>query len=153
MSNKEELLTALQPVLEVVNDVDPNDPEARAKLSERLPLDGEVLTKVRGILRAGVDAGTLCDREAGGVKFSRVLKAMDDNEVSIDAVHMSTKGPEHTHPNGEIDLCFAVSGDAKFDDNPEGWTVYGSGSRHFPTVTGGVMDILYFLPGGKIEFH
>jgi len=30
--------------------------------------------------------------------------------------------------------------------------VYGAGSEHVPTVTDGAMLILYFLPGGAIEF-
>ena len=66
---------------------------------------------------------------------------------------MSAPGPGHTHPNGEIDLCFAVDGAPTFDGHPPGWTVYPPGSWHVPTVAGGVMDILYFLPGGAIRFE
>ncbi|MCB9652306.1 MAG: DUF4863 family protein, partial [Deltaproteobacteria bacterium] len=113
--------------------------------------DGEVLTRVRALMRAGVEAGWLCDREAGGVRFSRVQKSVEGG-LSIDAVHMSAPGPGHLHPNGEIDLCFAVSGAPTFDGRAPGWTVYGPGSWHVPTVAGGVMDILYFLPGGAMEF-
>ena len=65
---------------------------------------------------------------------------------------MDKPGPGHEHPAGEFDLCFAVDAGARFDDRPEGWTVYPPGSWHVPTVTGGRMDILYFLPGGKIRF-
>ncbi|HJL17019.1 MAG TPA: DUF4863 family protein, partial [Sandaracinaceae bacterium LLY-WYZ-13_1] len=72
---------------------------------------------------------------------------------SIDCVHMDRPGPGHTHPNGEIDLCFAVRGEPTFDGHPPGWTVYPPGSWHVPTVEGGVMDILYFLPGGAIRFE
>jgi hypothetical protein len=66
---------------------------------------------------------------------------------------MAKPGPGHTHPNGEIDLCFAVSGAPRFDGNAPGWTVYPPNSWHVPTVEGGVMDILYFLPGGAIRFE
>ena len=151
MSDRETFLEALAPVLAVVANVDPAAPGAAACLAEALPLDGEVLTRVRALMRAGVEAGWLCDREAGGVRFSRVQKSVEGG-LSIDAVHMSAPGPGHLHPNGEIDLCFAVSGAPTFDGRAPGWTVYGPGSWHVPTVAGGVMDILYFLPGGAMEF-
>ena len=57
-----------------------------------------------------------------------------------------------THPNGEVDLCFTVDGNPTFDGNAPGWTVYEPGSWHVPSVADGVMDILYFLPGGAIKF-
>jgi hypothetical protein len=65
---------------------------------------------------------------------------------------MSGVGPGHTHGNGEIDLCLAVGGTPRFDGHGPGWVVYPPGSWHEPTVTGGAMDILYFLPGGAIQF-
>jgi Domain of unknown function (DUF4863) len=65
---------------------------------------------------------------------------------------MQGAGAGHTHVNGEFDLCFAVSGGASFDGRPEGWVVYAPNTWHLPTVGGGAMDILYFLPGGGIRF-
>ena len=84
------------------------------------------------------------------MRFGRVAK--DLCGFSIDCVWMNGAGPRHRHPNGEIDLCFATSGAARFDGEPEGWVVYGKGSAHVPTVSEGEMLILYFLPGGAIEF-
>ena len=43
-------------------------------------------------------------------------------------------------------------GEARFDGHPEGWVVFGPDSVHVPTVSDGEMLILYFLPGGEIEF-
>jgi len=153
MSNVEMFKDALKPLLEVVATIDPADPSAKALLDEKLPPTGPVVAGVAKLMREGVEAGWICDREAGGVKFSRVQKANDGGSLSVDAVHMSAPGPGHTHPNGEIDLCFAVDGEPRFDGNAPGWTVYPPGSWHVPTVEGGVMDILYFLPGGAIRFE
>jgi hypothetical protein len=153
MSDRETLNALLEPVIELVRAIDPSDPEAAAKLDAALPLDGEAMTKLRALVREGVEARWLADREANGVRFSRVRKAADAGDVSIDCVHMNGPGPGHTHPNGEIDLCFPVSGEPAFDARGAGWIVYPPGSWHVPTVSGGVMDILYFLPGGAIRFE
>ncbi len=154
MADLETLRVKLAPVVEFARTLDPADTVAtKAKLDEHFPLIGDAMVALRALVREGIDAGWLADREAGGVRFSRVQKAQGPDDVSVDVVHMNQAGPGHTHPNGEMDLCFTVSGDAHFDGQPEGWTVYGPGSWHVPTVTGGVMDILYFLPGGAIRFE
>lgn len=152
MANRDDLLAALAPVTDFVRTLDLNDPaRATAALRERFPLDGDTLSRVRELLREGVEQRWVAERDSGGIRFSRLKKA-DDDEFSIDVVHMDKPGPGHTHPNGEVDLCFAVSGAPKFDGNEPGWTVYPPGTWHVPTVDGGAMDILYFLPKGAIEF-
>lgn len=153
MSSIDALHAALAPVLEVVASIDPSSPDAVATLEARLPLDGGALRALGAALRAAVAEGVVADREAGGVRFSRLKKAASEGELSVDVVHMSAPGPGHTHPNGEVDLCFAVSGEPRFDGRAPGWTVYPPGSWHVPTVEGGTMDILYFLPGGAIRFE
>ena len=45
-----------------------------------------------------------------------------------------------------------LEGDARFDGHGAGWCVYGPGSAHTPTVTGGRALVLYLLPEGQIEF-
>ena len=146
------LRKALAPVLTTLGKIDPSAPGAIDTLNGLLPIDGPAITEVRTLLRGAIAAGAVADREAGGIRFSRLQKANGPDELSIDVVHMDRPGPGHTHPNGEIDLCFAVSGDPRFDGRLEGWTVYAAGTWHIPTVAGGAMDILYFLPGGAIEF-
>ena len=104
---------------------------------------------------AGVAAGWLADREAGGIKYGRVFKPADDlHGFSVDVVDMQDiAGPHHSHPNGEIDLIMPLGGDeAKFDGRPAGWCVYVAGSAHRPTVSDGRALVLYLLPQGKIEF-
>lgn len=152
MSNEATLPELVDRVLEVVRQVDPDAPDAAQALSTRLPLDGPLLTSLRASLRAAVAGRAVADRESDGVRFSRLRKAAGPDELSVDVVHMAKPALAHTHPRGEIDLCFAVDAGAQFDGRAEGWTVYPAGSWHVPTVTGGAMDILYFLPGGAIAF-
>jgi hypothetical protein len=155
MSDATDLIHALAPVLEHLASEDPRGGAATATtLNETWPLGGPVLTAVRAVINAGLTEGWLTPREAGGVRFGRVAKATDATHgFSIDAVQMHGPGPGHTHPNGEFDLCFAQSGAPEFDGNAPGWTVYAPGTWHTPTVRGGEMVILYFLPGGAMRFE
>jgi hypothetical protein len=104
--------------------------------------------------RAAIAAGWMCNREAGGIKFGRVLKPSAElGGFSVDVVDMNdVRGPHHRHPNGEIDLVMPLVDGAKFDGHGAGWVVYGAGSAHFPTVTEGRALVLYLLPEGAIEF-
>lgn len=154
-AGRERLIIALEPVLAVVRTIDPAQPDAAERLQAQLPPSGEVLTTIATLVRQGVEEGWLCERQANGVSFSRVASPEHaaTSPLSIDAVHMDGPGPGHTHPNGEIDLTFVVSGEARFDGQAPGWVVYPPGSWHVPTVTDGVMDILYFLPDGALRFE
>lgn len=104
--------------------------------------------------RDGIAAGWMCDREAGGIRYGRVIKPTPATQgYSVDVVDMDDcVGPHHMHPNGEIDLVMPLEGDARFDGAPAGWVVYGPGTAHKPTVSGGRALVLYLLPQGAIEF-
>ncbi len=104
--------------------------------------------------KAGVGAGWLCNREADGIRYGRVLKATDATHgFSVDVVDMENMaGPHHAHPNGEIDLIMPLTAGACFDSRPAGWCVYEAGSAHRPTVASGRALILYLLPQGAINF-
>lgn len=146
--------TDLQPLLAFVAGLDLADPAAaKAQLDEHYPLDGDFVRELRAAMERGVADGTLCHLGEDPVRYSRMFKAgADSHQLSADAVLMSAPGPRHVHPNGEVDLCFALDGEPRFDGNPPGWTVYPPGSQHVPTVRGGTMLILYLLPQGAIEF-
>jgi uncharacterized protein DUF4863 len=152
---REILDAALIPVFAALKDADPDDRGLAARLDASLPVTGPVCAAVRAAARAGVAEGWLCNKEAGGVKFSRPVKPSPaTHDYSVDAVVMDrVAGPRHTHTNGEINLCFTEEGDAKFCGHRQGWVVFGRKSTHVPVVDDGKMIILYFLPGGAIEFE
>lgn len=104
--------------------------------------------------QAGVAEGWQCNREGGGIRYGRVLKATDATHgFSVDVVDMQDlAGPHHSHPNGEIDLIMPLTPGARFDGQPAGWCVYEAGSAHYPTVTEGRALVLYLLPQGSIQF-
>jgi len=116
--------------------------------------DSDTYRGLQDSCRQGVAEGWLCEREAGGIRYGRVFKPADDlHGFSVDVVDMdNVTGPHHSHPQGEIDLVMPLQGDARFDDRPAGWVVYGPGTAHRPTVTNGRALVLYLLPGGSIEF-
>lgn len=147
----ESFVELLRPLAEKLKGVDLTDPaRARTAIEGIAPFSGETVQSIRAAAIAGKDAGWLCPKQNGAIKFGRPAK--DLCGFTVDAVLMSTPGPRHRHGNGEIDLCFTLSGQATFDGHPEGWVVFRPGSVHVPTVAGGEMLILYFLPGGAIEF-
>jgi len=102
----------------------------------------------------GVRDGWLCQREADGIRYGRVLKATDATHgFSVDVVDMENiVGPHHVHPNGEVDLIMPLTPGACFDSRPAGWCVYEAGSAHRPSVSQGRALVLYLLPQGAISF-
>lgn len=123
-------------------------------LNAQFPADGKDFQEIQAACRAAIDAGWMCNREAGGIKYGRVIKpGAATHGFSVDVVEMADiKGPRHRHPQGEVDMIMPLEGDARFDGAPRGWFVYGPGSAHHPTVSGGRALVLYLLPQGAIEF-
>jgi len=145
------MIDALRPILQTIASLDLSQPDAaRAALQQAHP---DLSALKAAVLAAPADE--LVPRAAGPhVRFGRVAKPSEATyDLSIDAVDMTGAGAEHTHPNGEVSLCFATEGSPRFMGEPEGWVVVPPGSRHVPTVTEGRMRILYFLPGGAMIFH
>jgi hypothetical protein len=130
------------------------DAALETDLNHAFPPDGEVYAQILESCRSAIAAGWMCEREAGGIKYGRVIKSAPElRGYSVDVVDMdAVRGPHHRHPNGEIDLIMPLTEKAKFDDRAAGWLVYGPGSAHFPTVTEGRALVLYLLPQGAIEF-
>ena len=152
-TQKTELLAALMPLCDAVADIDLNAADAGAQLETRIAKDSDVIQRVEALSRQGLEAGWLCPRENQGAAFGRVAKPTEStHNLSIDAVYMSGAGAAHTHPNGEVSVCFPTEGEPTFEGHADGWVVKAPGSSHVPTVTGGKMLILYFLPEGAMEW-
>ena len=92
---------------------------------------------------------TAASRRCAGAAWPRPVET---GEFSIDVVHMNGAGPRHTHHEGEINWCIALSGQPRFDGHGAGWVAF-PGSTHVPTVEDGEMLIVYLLPNGAVEFH
>lgn len=153
MATQQDLIDALAPLLKDLAEIDHQAPGADECLQGSWPLDGQALQSIRALVVEGINNGWFAPRGEEGMKWGRLAKSTEDtHSYSIDGVVMNGPGLAHTHPNGEIDLCFAMDGDPRFDGQAEGWVVYGPQSWHVPTVTGGTMAILYFLPDGAIKF-
>lgn len=147
-AHRDQLSQRLEPIRAFLAGLDLGSSDARDQLEARFPAAGPAVREIAALLERGVAEGWLFERDA---RFASLRKAADARDVSIDAVRGSGPGRAHAHPNGEVDLCFAVDPGARFDGHEPGWVVYGPGSWHVPTVSGGAMTILFFLPGGAIE--
>jgi len=130
------------------------DAKLEGELNAAYPADGAAFYDLFEACKHAIAAGWMCNREAGGIKFGRVIKPGHETRgFSVDVVDMKDlKGPHHRHPNGEIDMIMPIDAQAKFDGRGAGWLVYGPGSAHHPTVTEGRALVLYLLPQGAIEF-
>ncbi|NLZ10975.1 DUF4863 family protein [Neopusillimonas aromaticivorans] len=132
----------------------PLDKALQDDLNTTFPADGAVFRQIADACKTGVAEGWMCQYEAGGLRYGRVIKPSEAlNGFSVDVVDMKDiAGPHHRHPNGEIDLIMPVDDGACFDGQPAGWLVYGPDTAHSPTVTKGEALVLYLLPQGAIEF-
>ena len=147
---KEQFVQLLAPIAEALRGIDVDKDDAAAAVERAVPFASAAVEALRKAALASIGSDWLLPKSSAGIRFGRVAK--DLTGFSVDAVLMDVPGPKHRHPNGEIDLCFATRGEPEFDGHPPGWVVYGRGTTHVPTVRGGEMLILYYLPGGAIEF-
>ena len=133
----------------------PLDAALARHLNATRPPGGRDYSALFEVCRAGVAAGWLCNRTAGGVRYGRAIKPGPASDgFSVDVVEMADlEGPFHAHPHGEIDLVMPLDPTARFDGHGAGWVVYGPGTAHHPTVSGGRALVLYLLPQGAIDFQ
>ena len=148
------MIDTFEPLFRAAQGVDLSDPAtARAELTERLDPSSDAARQLNEAIAELAAAGRVADRGELPLKYGRVTKANDETlGFSIDVVIMSSAGPLHRHPNGEVNWCIRLDGDPTFDGFSPGWAVFPPGSQHVPTVSGGTMLIVYLLPEGAIEF-
>ena len=148
------LIQKLIPISATLSKMDFSKDSVTRQVNQFYPPSGDVMKEISKLASEGLKAGWLCDKANGAIKFSRVLKPLPEHHgFSVDAVHMpNAAGPAHTHPKGELSFCIALEGQPKFDGYGPGWALYKSGTTHTPTVKGGTMLILYWLPGGSVEW-
>jgi hypothetical protein len=138
----------------------PLDDALAERLNREHPAGSPVFEAIFEACRQAVAAGWMCSRENDGIRWGRVIKhGAATHGFSVDVVDMQNlAGPHHVHPQGEIDMVMPIQADgtpggaARFDGQGAGWKVYGPGSAHRPTVSGGRALVLYLLPQGAIEF-
>ena len=147
-------MESFQPLIEAATGVDLSDAGlAEAELEGRFPADGPRALRLNAELVRLLEEGKIAERGEPPVRWGRVAKPSAASAgFSIDVVHMNGPGPRHRHPRGEIDYCVPLEGRPSFDQRSPGWVVLPPGSVHVPTVSGGVMLIVYLLPGGAMEF-
>jgi hypothetical protein len=148
---RQDLEACLRQVIAALDAVDPASPvDAMARLDGSHPFDGPDVTRVFELCEQGMGEGWLVPRSAGPhVQYGRLAKDMGGYAVDI-VVMENASGLGHTHSRGEINMCFALNGEPRFDGHPPGWVVFAPGSHHVPTVEGGTMLFVYFTPGGDV---
>lgn len=148
-----ELKSLLAPISTLVPTLDLSDPNsAEAALRHAFPPASDAVAAIERAARAALAAGAIAHRGEAPMRFSRVIKPeADAGGAAVDCVYMEDcAGPAHTHPNGEVVLCFPDAPGATFDGRADTWVVLPPASRHTPTVAGGSMLLLYWLPEGAV---
>jgi hypothetical protein len=130
------------------------EPSLAEELQARFPPGGPEFSRLADACRLGMAEGWLGQRGEPELRWGRPVKpGPETHGYSVDVVEMTdVAGPHHAHPQGEIDMIIPIDRNARFDGAGEGWLVYGPGSDHAPTVTGGKAIVLYLLPQGEIAF-
>lgn len=132
----------------------PLDASLQDDLNREFPYQGEFGQTLTLACKQGMAEGWMGQYEHKGLRYGRVIKPTPELAgYSVDVVDMNDMaGPQHRHPNGEIDFIMPLDEQAQFDGHPAGWLVYGPDTTHSPTVRHGRALVLYLLPEGKIEF-
>nr|BAF56677.1 2-hydroxylaminobenzoate mutase [Pseudomonas fluorescens] len=153
--SKPEMMEAVASLLSFLKDK-PLDQKLEVELNERFGATSEVYSNLLRLLRAGIEEGWACYAQIDGPDYCRgqLAKATENpNGYSVESGMLkNVLGNFHLHPRGEINMIGPVDEGATFCGSGAGWKVFEPGSRHFPTVNGGKVTMLFFLPGGEIEY-
>jgi 2-hydroxylaminobenzoate mutase len=153
--NKPEMMEAVASLLSFLKDK-PLDKHLEVELNERFGASSEVYSNLLRLLRLGIEEGWACYAQIDGPDYRRgQLAKATDNAVGYSVETGMLKnvlGNYHLHPRGEINMIGPVDDGATFCGSGAGWKVFAPGSQHYPTVEGGKVTMLFFLPGGEIQY-
>jgi Domain of unknown function (DUF4863) len=153
--HKAAMLEAACELLDFVGDR-PLGPALELLLNEHYGPHTERYATLLKLLRQGIDEGWACYSEITGPDYrrGRIAEASSlTHGFTIESGKLrNVPGNYHRHPRGEINMIGPVDASGQFCGHGAGWKVFPPESRHFPTVTGGTVTMLFFLPGGEIEY-
>jgi 2-hydroxylaminobenzoate mutase len=153
--HKAAMLQAACEFLAFVGD-QPLGPELESRLNDHYGPHTERYATLLTLLHEGIDEGWACYSEITGPDYrrGRIAEASPQTRgFTIESGRLrNVLGNYHRHPRGEINMIGPVDATGQFCGHGAGWKVFPPDSRHFPTVTGGTVTMLFFLPGGEIEY-
>lgn len=154
--SKAALLEAVQELLAFIGSK-PLDAALQAQLNDRYGPSTQRFGTLLALLRAGIDEGWACYAEVDGPDYrrGRIAEASEATHgFTVESAKLrNVKGNYHRHPRGEINMIGPVDPTGTFCGSGAGWRVFEANSSHYPTVAGGTVTFLFFLPGGSIEYQ
>lgn len=148
----------LERVHELCDDIRamPLDVTLEARLNSAYGVLTGRYTRLAQLLKSGVDEGWAGYANVDGTAYRRgriAEPSYETAELSVESgLLRDVKGQYHCHTKGEINMIIPLEAGAQFCGHGAGWRVFPSMSEHFPTVTGYAL-MMYFLPGGEIEYR
>lgn len=153
--SKPAMLEALHELLDFIGDKS-LDQELELQLNDRYGASTYRFNVLLTLLRTGIVEGWACYNEITGPDYrrGRIAEASDATHgFTVESGKLrNVLGNYHRHPKGEINMIGPVDATGQFCGHGAGWRVFAPDSSHYPTVSGGTVTLLFFLPGGLIEY-
>lgn len=153
--SKPAMNAALLELLDFIGDK-PLNHQLEIELNDRYGASTDRFNVLLTLLRAGIAEGWACYNEIAGPDYrrGRIAEASAATHgFTVESGKLkNVLGNYHRHPKGEINMIGPVDATGQFCGDGVGWKVFAPDSCHYPTVTGGTVTLLFFLPGGLIEY-
>ena len=153
--SKPAMMAAVKRLLDFIGGK-PLDKNLEALLNEHYGAGTPGYAELLKLLRKGGEEGWAFYAEITGPDYRRGRIATPSGEthgLSVESgLLTNVKGNYHRHPLGEINMIGPVDATGQFCGHGAGWKVFPPDSEHYPTVTGGAVTMLFFLPNGEIEY-
>jgi len=153
--SKPAMMDAVKQLLDLINDK-PLDKDLENYLNQVYGPQSAGYAELLRLLRTGGKEGWAFYAEITGPEYRRGRIAAPSAEtygLSVESgLLTNVQGNFHRHPYGEINMIGPVDPTGQFCGHGAGWKVFPPNSQHYPTVTGGAVTMLFFLPKGEIEY-